>query len=109
MISSLTPGRSMRTVTVLDLVCLLANTYRGAARDDVGFEDATMTIEALTTKLNAKVRVDIRDIESCLWACNLLDERKQFWHPKDLNFDQFIAKLLPDAAFDKTYNFIMEK
>lgn len=109
----LSPGKMnapMRAVTVLDLVTLLGNVYRGAAMADVGFEDAEQTLQAITAKLNMKIRVPQSDIESALWACNLLDEKKKFWHPQGALFEQFIRKLVgPDHTFDRTYNLILEK
>lgn len=77
--------------------------------DEVGFEDANQTIEALCAKLNMKVTVRESDVESALWSCNLLSEKRRFWHPKGLTFDEFLSKLLPGASFDKMYNVIKEK
>lgn len=97
-----------RTVSVLDLVCLMGNLRRGAGADELGFEDAAQTLDQITAKLNMMISINIDDLQSALWSCNLLNERGKFWHPKDRTFDEFLKMILgPGEAFDKFYNLIL--
>lgn len=98
-----------RMMRLLDVVTLLYNVHRGAQTDEVGFEDAMNTLEAVTRRLNKKTLVDPQVLESCLWSCNLLNERGQFWHPRGYTFDQFLKDILQGDEFDKDYNLIKKR
>ena len=100
------PTRSLRTI---DLAILIYNVYKGAANKNVGFEDANETLDSLCNHLNKEFPIDVSLLESALWSCNLLDEEKQFWHPKELTFQQFVTKLFPKDSFNRIYNMLEEK
>lgn len=102
-------GGQWRSVRLMDLVVLLYHVHKGANMDEVGFEDALETIDSLTRRLNQRVLIDPNLLESALWSCNMLDEREQFWHPKNKNFDDFVRELLGRDGFDKTYNLIQKR
>lgn len=102
-------GGRWRPVRLLDLVTLLRNVHVGAASTEVGFEDARESLDSLTRKLNKKIYVEPAILESCLWSCNLLDERGEFWDIKGRSLDELIRQLMPDAKFDSYYNLILNK
>jgi hypothetical protein len=93
-------------VSLVDIVALLDNIYRGAQHAEVGFEDASRTLDAITHELNKKVFIDPSVVESALWSCNLMDEQGKFWHPRGLSFEQFLKKLVPFRAFCRKYNIL---
>ncbi len=102
--------KKLLPVSVLDLVVLLDNVYRGADHPEVGFEDANKTLPMLAKYLGRSHElVDEGSIESALWSCNLLDENGAFWHPTDKTFDQFVDRMLPNHRFDKKFNLIIPK
>lgn len=108
-ISAAHERRITRNVTVLDLVVLLGNVFRGLADNTVGYEDTKLPLDTLVRHLNRRVKVWLRDLEPALWACNLLDEKGDFWHPKGVTFDRWISTMLPYDKFDKLYNLVEEK
>jgi hypothetical protein len=99
-------GGRWRPLRVMDVAVLLYHVWRGAQEPEVGFEDAGNTLDGLTKSLNKKVFVPPGLLESCLWSCNLLDERGQFWHPRGLTFEQFASSVLGRDRFNRTYNWI---
>lgn len=49
-------------------------------------------------------------LESALYACNMEEERKKFWHPFNFSFDKFVSELLPmRQKFNKYYNVIYDE
>lgn len=105
------PGidNSFKVVSTLDLVILLDNLCRGAADPEVGFEDCEQTLAEITSKLHWLTRLKKHDLESALWVCNLLSEKKTFWHPRGYTFDQWTRLLLKGDSFDKDYNLIIDR
>lgn len=94
-------------VKLFDLMILMFNMYRGLETKSVGFEDANNTIGTLTYGLGGKIQVELDDVESALWSCNLLDEKDKFWHPHKLSFDDFVQGIMgPGFKFNKKYNWI---
>jgi hypothetical protein len=74
------------------------------------FEDngAEITIEEMYGSVpRNKVMVDKRVAEAALYACNVMDEMGDFWHPDGKRFDTFLKDVLQsDEKFDKFYNTI---
>lgn len=93
-------------IKMSDIAVLLFNVKRGAQLEAVGFEDANRTIESLIRQLNRAMWVDRSILESCLWSCNLLNEKNKFWHPTDKSFDDFLKDLIGNVNFDRFYNTI---
>lgn len=104
-------GGQYRVIRLIEVVTLLHNVLEGARNaDSVGFEDAHHTIESLTRKLNRKLLIEPSVLESCLWSCNLLNERGEFWDGKGRTFEQFLAHIItPGDRFDRRYNVIVKK
>lgn len=80
------------------------NVIKASENKAVGHEDADRTFNTLVKELNHNIVLDRELIEAALWSANLLDERKDFWHPKDIGFDTFVKNLSP--KFNRKYNLI---
>lgn len=102
-------NNNQTNISVYNLMILLYNVYRGSMTKGVGFEDANHTLKTFTKKLNDRVRVDTRLVESALWSCNLLDEKKKFWHPSGYNFKHFSSLALNGRDFNRQYNWIEDE
>lgn len=94
-------------VTPMELAILVYSIAKSDALDEIGFEDAWHTQKELRAKLSINIGVPLDLVESCLWACNMLDEHEIFEHPDGIKFDTFVRNLLPDhLSFDKIYNIV---
>lgn len=92
---------------MLELAVLLYNAHIAAADAEIGFEDANDTLENITRRLNKWIMVDPAYVESALWACNMLNEKNKFSHPRGLTFEQFVEKILKGRGkFDTFYNIV---
>lgn len=98
-----------RPIKVVDLAILLHHVYQAAKDPGIGFEDADETIETLTGKVNQEFLIDLSLLESALWSCNLMNEAGKFWHPRGLDFKQFVKYLFPGERFNTVFNMIEEK
>lgn len=102
---------------MLDLVVLLANLHIAAQDDEIGYADATVPLRRLTYELQQNVNtfsITKDHLESCLWACNMLNEKRKFWTPwirkNTMTFPAFISRCIKrDESFDKFYNVIKKK
>lgn len=70
--------------------------------------DANYTQEQIGVILKqARIKLPRGMLESCLYACNRMNEEEDFWHPYGQNMDSFIGGLLPKGEiFHKYYNWI---
>lgn len=102
-------GGKWRPVHLMDVALLLFHIYRGAEDEEVGWEDTHNTIDDMMKMLNRTILVDPSTLESALWSCNLLNERKKFWHPKKRKFDDWLKDLLGSDSFNRMYNMIEKK
>ena len=102
-------GGKWRAVKLLDIVTLLHNVMEGSRHPDVGFEDARETLNSLTARLNKKVFIDPNVLESALWSCNLLDEKKLFWDVQGRTLDEFLKQVIHGEKFDRFFNVIQNK
>lgn len=94
-----------RKLSLMDIVTLLHNVHEGARTADVGFEDAMESLGSLTQKLDKqKVWVDPSVLESALWSCNLMNDKKRFWDTRGRSFDDFVKRVLEGGSFDKFFN-----
>lgn len=102
----------MLSITAGDMVTLAYNAHRAMEMEDIGWEDADRTFQDFWKALNmfpTAMRKTL--VESCLWSCTLLDERKKLWLPyNNENYDSFLKTLLPiNMQLDKKLNLIIEK
>lgn len=107
--ADITLHKPVRSLRAIDLAVLLVNVYEAAKNKEVGFEDANETMDTLIAKMNKEFYIELSVLESALWSCNLLDEAKGFWHPKDMSFAEYVKKLFPKDTFDRIYNTLEEK
>lgn len=97
-------GGKWRPVRLLDIAILLLNAYKANEQPEIGYQDTIETLDAISRRLNQKILLDPRQIESLLWACNMLDEEKKFVHPTGMTFSDFVKRVLPNGTFDPKYN-----
>jgi len=97
-------GGKWRPVRLLDIAILLLNAYKANEQPEIGYQDTIETLDALSRRLNQKILLDPRQIESLLWACNMLDEEGKFVHPTGMKFDDFVHRVAPGGDFSKKYN-----
>lgn len=89
-----------------DIAPLFYNLARARYDPEVGFEDAVKTYPKLLASLDFQVSFNIADIESALWASNMLHEQKKFLHPEGLTFKNYLIQLLQGSGykFNSDYN-----
>lgn len=91
------------SISLRESLILLDNIYRANQDSEIGFEHAVKTIEDLVAPMEAaRVELNLTDIESALWSCQLLDEKGAFWHPQGKTFDEFL-KEISEEEFNKFY------
>lgn len=106
-------GGDRFNITLLDACVLIHNVAEGAKNKDVGFEDADRTLEQMLRALRANrvftVKQDV--LESALWSCNLMSQRRKFWTPDGREFREFTREVIgdPRLKFDDYYNIIEKK
>ncbi len=79
-------------ITLMQAAVLLWHLHSCIEAED----DDYHTVSELSTMLERgpKISVNKRQLESLLYACNRLNERKEFKHPKGLKFDEFLRGVL---------------
>ena len=96
-------------VSLLQLITLVMNVYLAKEIDEIGWQHARETFEKYYMKMNKTFWVERKDIETALWACNMLNEQEKFWHPEKYRLNKFVTGILNrDERFDFYYNFIRE-
>ena len=96
-------------IRVVDLAVLLYHLHKAANHKEVGNGETTLSINELNAHLNKKLTMPKYLIESCLWACNMLDEMDDFHHVNGLTFKQTVNRIKPrGVVFNYTYNWFEE-
>lgn len=99
-----------RWMTMKDFTILFYNAYKARDTRDIGHEHAELTFSQLETRLSKVISLRKSLLESCLWCCNLLSERSEFWHPDGLSFKSYVKRFLfKGEHFNETYNLILHK
>jgi hypothetical protein len=101
--------KKVRPIKTTDLIVLIANVVTAARSKKVGFEDARFTPQEFIGRLNKTVWIDLADLESALWACNLLNEDRKFWHYEGDSFEKFLRGIAKNSKFDMTYNYFEDE
>lgn len=111
-------------IDLMSLMTLLVNLHLAAQDRDIGQGNAEKSLKELTQELtrsqtqkgNPPFRVPVSEstLESCLWSCNMMNEKGKFWtpfiRPKSTTFNSLLEEVLhPDQKFDKFYNVIKPK
>lgn len=104
-------AKKLFPIDVFSLAVIIANVHK--AEKDSRFSDCHTDhhLEYYLKRASKMTQVHLTALEASLWACNMLEEEGEFWHPFDLTFDQFIKKikLTNDYKYDKVYNIIEAK
>lgn len=103
-INKLMGGKTLK-ISNLDLTTLLYNIQQGSQEKDIGWEDASLSLNSIMRFLKGNSYITLDHVESALWSCNLRDEKGRFWDIKGRDFDQFVRSLLPQEKFNRQYNF----
>jgi hypothetical protein len=90
---------------------LLVNLLGAIKDSSVGFDDADLGNDYITDVLSrASLSIPRYMLESIMFASNLMNEDKKFWHPRNRNFDTFVTDVLgPNKEYNKTYGWIEDK
>jgi hypothetical protein len=101
----------LMSVQAADLAALLWGLNQAIHSPKIGFNHATTDVSGWMKSLAPYgVGLDSAFVEDMLYACNMLDELKQFKHPQGKTFDQMLKTLLsPVEIFDKETNSIVRK
>lgn len=102
------------------MVALIVNLHKAAQHPLIGHGDHEESLEAITARMNrAVLKIDKKDLEAGLWACNMLHELDEFWSPftdaskvkNYTEFSRFLDRLpLPYGfKFDRFFNQIIDK
>jgi hypothetical protein len=111
-------------LTMMDIMVLLVNLHLAAQDEDISHGDPDKSLRDLTKHLTKKRKnqfekeaaprrfpVDQDILESALWACNMMNEKKKFWSPyqrkESVKFNEYLKTVLKeDQVFDLDYNYI---
>lgn len=94
-------------VSLIDLVALIDSVSKGAAHEEIGFEDADRTLETLLSSLNKHVMVDKEAIESALWSASYLSRAGEFKHPLNTPFHTMLNRIVPEGmTYDEFFHII---
>jgi hypothetical protein len=108
-----TPNQGRFNINLLDACILIFHVSKAAKDKDVGFEDAERTLDQMLRALRANrvftVKQDV--LESALWSCNLLSQKREFHSLDGREFRAFVRDLIDDKTlrFDEFYNVIEKK
>jgi hypothetical protein len=99
-------------VSMLDMSIIMHHLYK-ASLGEVGYHDLRVSLPKLTKDLQRQgYPVRRKDLESALYACNMLSETKQWGPVTNETFPQFTNRLFKDfdaLYFDRDYNQIRRK
>lgn len=102
-------------LNMLQLLVLAANVVKANSMPDlVGYEDWDVPFTRFCQRIEKQGTVMRRsEMEAALWACNLLDERGEFFNVTSEDLDVFINKLMNYKRrrkfFDTIYNQIRNR
>ena len=104
------PAPKTHGLDTLTYAILLFNCYKAEADSRTSDCNVDERLPYMLQRGYRKTTVNIAALEHCLWACNMLDEMGEFWHPLGLSFEEFTKKLLTDNyEFDTIYNTLERK
>lgn len=105
-------------LSLLDIVTLLYNVYRGAQTPDVGYEDCDRTLKEMIRDFGGRTtraQIPRETLESAMWSCNQMDVIGKFWSPTNEKFSDLVRRIEQSAVdgaaikFDHRYNLLREK
>lgn len=98
-----------KLVRFYDLIVLIYHLHRFTQKYEHNNIDKSYA--QITKHVTPKKWVSKQDLEHLLYCCNLLSEDGEFWHPDDIDFDQFlreVQKRYELSDFDKLRNYFKE-
>lgn len=103
--------RDLRKLSLMQAAILIFNMARAVRNPNVGWEDQFNGITEVKAYMRrGKIEIKTGLIESLLWACNLLNERKEFIHPEGGDFITFANSFAKRGeVFDRLYNVFERK
>lgn len=100
----------MKKITLLDLSILLYHLGLSARHQNIGYNDADTSLLTLLGQLNKTIEISDVQMESLLYASNLMNEEEEWEHPMGLDFNTWLAKVLgPGVSFNRVYNLLEGK
>lgn len=89
----------------LQLIVLFANVLLAKEDKDIGYQDIDTPLKELKHRLETSgSQIRHRELEAALWACVMMAEKEQFWHPEGESFKTFIFKLFNARYVDKHFH-----
>jgi endonuclease III len=100
-----------RNIWLSEVAVIMVNVIMAAREKDISWEDANKTLYQWFDKIDRQVDLNEDDIESGLWACNLLDEKNKFIHYiPGKTFKRFLRDLLSKGElYDRLRNYFTFK
>ena len=105
----LNKGERNYTISLLQLSTLMMNVYLARSVDEIGWQHARQTFDRYYREMETTTRISQGNLETGLWACNMLDEQGRFWHPDQGKLRPFVRSILnSDERYDYYYSLIRE-
>ena len=96
-------------ISTKQLCVLMMNTFLARDVDEIGWQHARETFENFYNRLKTTSWIQQSDLETALWASNMLHEQDKFWHPDKTSLNMFVRSILKeDERFEYYYNWITE-
>ncbi|NIO44446.1 MAG: hypothetical protein GTN36_02730 [Candidatus Aenigmarchaeota archaeon] len=98
-------NRSVK-VSTFNLAILLYNIWRAQASSKIGNMEVGKLLSHLERDLNKECKIPLHLLESACYYSNILSEIKEFWHPQDIRFNDFVKRIERNnnLKFDNFYN-----
>lgn len=94
----------------MDLAVLLYHLGLSERHQNVGYNDADISMIALLSKLSQYIELSESDLERLLYASNLMDEQKEWKHPLGLSFETWLKDIMGHGeSYHRVYNTIERK
>ena len=99
------------TLSAYEVSVLMYSLKKAASDQAIGYVDADKTYNQLSSELNRMVTLPQEVVESALYYCNMLQEKKAFKHPGGLTFDELLFKISRrnGVKFNKDYNWLVKE
>ena len=92
-------------ISLYEYLVLVANTMIAKKHPDIGYLDAETPLSVIYTRMRKEgCQITTKELEALLWGCVMTDEKDQFWHPENDDFQDFLFKLLNSRKVQKAFN-----
>lgn len=97
-------------ITIYQLVILVNNYLLSLKNPAIGHLDADFNIRDTLARFKKEhVNISKEELERFLFAANMMDEEKKFWHPGNDSFDKFTYEVARKFKFNKDYNMLVPR